>query len=76
MENRGDISKGFGSRLTDFELGYMKGLHEMKMKPVDIAEKMNISTSTVYNMIKCNFLQNPKAEREPVLDSDEEYDIV
>jgi IS30 family transposase len=62
-----DTSKGPGSRLTDFERGYMKGLHDAGISVNDISSRMNIGRSTVYRLIEANFSYEVKEKRETLL---------
>ena len=54
----------------------MNALYDEGVKVDDIAKRMNVARSSVYRMIELNFEYTEKQNREPLLNSDEEYSFV
>jgi len=54
----------------------MKAMADSGVRAEEIADRMNVSRSTFYRLKQNGFQYDEKSAREPLLDSDEEYDFI
>ncbi len=54
----------------------MKAMDNLGVRAEEIADYMNVSRSTFYWLKQNGFQYDEKSVREPLLDSDEEYDFI
>ncbi len=65
-----------GMKISEFNRGYMKAMDDLGVSAEEIADLMNVSRSTFYRLKQNGFQYGQKSAREPLLDSDEEYDFI
>jgi hypothetical protein len=63
-------------KISEFIRGYMKAMDDLGIRAEEIADRMNVSRSTFYRLKQNGFQYDEKSVREPLLDSDEEYDFI
>jgi hypothetical protein len=71
-----DYTAGQGMKISEFNRGYMKAMDDLGVRAEEIADHMNVSSSTFYRLKQNGFKYDEKSVREPLLDSDEEYDFI
>ncbi len=55
MEGEAQYTKGSGFKLSEFDKGYMKAMHELGKGALEISAHMNVARSTVYRLISLGF---------------------
>jgi IS30 family transposase len=55
MEGEAQYTKGSGFKLSEFDRGYMKAMHELGKDALEISAHMNVARSTVYRLISLGF---------------------
>ncbi len=76
MISETEYTAGQGMKISEFNRGYMKAMDDLGVSAEDIANHMNVSRSTFYRLKQNGFQYDEKSVREPLLDSDEEYDFI
>jgi transposase len=71
-----EYTAGQGMKISEFNRGYMKAMDDLGVSAEEIANHMNVSRSTFYRLKQNDFQYDEKSVREPLLDSDEEYDFI
>jgi hypothetical protein len=71
-----EYTAGQGMKISEFNRGYMKAIDDLRVRAEEIAGCMNVSRSTFYRLKQNGFQYDDKSAREPLLDSDEEYDFI
>jgi hypothetical protein len=71
-----EYTAGQGMKIYEFNRGYMKALDDLGVRAEEIADHMNVSRIKFYRLKQNGFQYDDKSAREPLLDSDEDYEFI
>jgi hypothetical protein len=76
IEDERLLEGGSGIKLTDYQLGYIKGRLDARDTVKRVAKYMKISKNTIYNLKKNGFKYPEKNKREPLFSEQEKEAMI